>query len=121
MHYKVATRIAVILGLSLAPWSPAFAHAALVASSPAKGSTVGAPKTIKLTFSEIIAPAFSGFLVSMSDGMKMSTTTKVSADGKSLTGSPTSPFMKGKYTLSWHATAADDGHRTEGSFDFIVK
>jgi methionine-rich copper-binding protein CopC len=114
------TVVAAALGFCLlAP--PTFAHAGLVESTPAKGSTVSAPKTIKLTFSENVSPAFSGFRISMSDGMVIDFATKVSADGKTLTGTPTSSFMKGKYTLSWHATSVDDGHRTEGSFDFTVK
>lgn len=99
----------------------AFAHAGLVESTPAKDSTVSAPKVIKLTFSEKIVPAFSGLQLSMADGMNISTKTSLSADGKTLTARPTSPFMAGKWTLSWHATSVDDGHKTEGSYNFTVK
>jgi hypothetical protein len=109
----------ILMGLVAA--SPAFAHAGLVESAPAKDATVAAPKSIKLTFSEKISPAFSGFQVSMGDGMNVKAVTKVSTDGMTLTGTPTSPFMAGKWTLSWHAVSADDGHRTEGSFSFTVK
>jgi methionine-rich copper-binding protein CopC len=112
---------AALAVMALFAASPAFAHAGLVESTPAKGATVAAPKSIKLTFSEKIAPAFSGLQLSMGDGMNVKAVTKVSADGMTLTATPTSPFMAGKWTLSWHAVSADDGHRTEGSFDFTVK
>jgi len=101
--------------------SPAFAHAGLVESTPAKDSTVSAPKALKLTFSEKIVPAFSGLKLSMGDGMVVSTSTSLSDDGKTLIARPTSPFMAGKWTLSWHATAADDGDKTEGSYNFTIK
>jgi len=100
---------------------PAFAHAKLIRSDPKPNGTVAAPKTIKLTFSEKIAPTFSGFTVAMSDGMAVGITAKVGDDGKTVTGTPSSPFMAGKYSVSWHATAADDGHRTQGTYNFTVK
>jgi hypothetical protein len=115
------TRTLFLAGAFLALAAPAFAHARLVDSNPAKDSSIAAPRSIRLTFSEKIAPAFSGFKLSMTDGMVVGAATNVSADGKTLTGTPTAPFMKGKYTLSWHAASADDGHKTEGSFDFTVK
>ena len=101
--------------------APAFAHAALVQSDPAANSTVAAPKEIKLIFSEKLAPAFSGFELSMGDSMTMNVATKVSDDGKSLIGTPTGGFMSGAYKISWHAASAEDGHRMEGSLTFKVK
>ena len=98
-----------------------FAHAALVQSDPAPNSTVPAPKEIKLTFSEKLVPAFSGFELSMGDGMTMKVTAKVSEDGKSLIGTPTGGFMSGAYKISWHAASSEDGHRMEGSLSFKVK
>jgi methionine-rich copper-binding protein CopC len=57
----------------------------------------------------------------MGDGMAVSTAASLSGDGRTLIGRPTSPFMAGKWTLSWHATAAGDGKRSEGSYSFTVK
>jgi methionine-rich copper-binding protein CopC len=57
----------------------------------------------------------------MSDGMAMQVTTKVSDDGKTITGIPMGSFMAGTYKVTWHAAAVDDGHRTEGAFTFLVK
>lgn len=112
--------VATILGTCLIA-TAAFAHAGLVESTPAKDSTVSAPRTIKLTFSEKLVPAFSGVRLSMGDGMRMSASISLSDDGKTLTARPTSPFMTGKWTLSWHATSVDDGHKTEGSYSFTIK
>lgn len=100
--------------------SPAFANAELVQSTPAADTAVAAPKLIRLTFSEKLAPAFSGLALSMGDGMVASTRTSLSDDGKTLTARPTSPFMSGKWTLSWHAMSAD-GHKSEGSYNFTIK
>ena len=99
----------------------AFAHAALLQSAPAANSTVAPPKMVKLTFSEKIAPAFSGFELSMGDGMTIPVKAKMSKDGKSLIGTPAGSFMRGTYKVSWHAASIEDGHRMGSSFTFKVK
>lgn len=101
--------------------SPAFADARLVQSTPAADAAIAAPRMIKLTFSGKVVPASSGVQLSMGDGMGVSVSTSLSDDGKILTARPTSPFMAGKWTLSWHATAADDGKKSEGRYSFTVK
>ena len=103
----------------LAPFSSALAQARLVASTPAADSAIAAPRTIKLTFSEKVAPD-AAVQLSMADGMTVSTRTSLSTDGKTLTARPTSPFMAGKWTASWHATSAD-GQKSQGSYSFTVK
>jgi methionine-rich copper-binding protein CopC len=100
---------------------PAFAHTDLIRSSPAADSTVPAPKTIVLTFSEKVAPAFTGVALTMSDGMKYAGAVAISPDGKIITVTPKGSLMPGSYKLAWHAAAAEDGHRTEGAFAFKVK
>ncbi|WP_394760749.1 copper homeostasis periplasmic binding protein CopC [Phenylobacterium sp.] len=99
----------------------ASAHAALVRSNPAANATVAAPKAISLTFNEALTPAFSGFDMSMSDGMKLKVKTKVSKDKKTITGTPTGKLMPGAYHVNWHAAATDDGHKTSGTLAFTVK
>ena len=121
---RLNTKLATLLlagGLTLSLTAPVFAHAALVSSDPAPNSTVAAPKTISLTFSEVIVPAFSGFSVSMSDGMTVKLTGKLSDNGKTIVGTPSGGFMAGLYKLTWHATSKDDGHRMDGTFNFTVK
>lgn len=118
---KFAISAALLLGLTVAWIAPAMAHASLVQSDPVANSAGPAPKSFTLTFNEKVSPAFSGFEISMGAGMDVKVTTKISEDGKTITGVPMGPFMKGTYKLSWHAAAVDDGHHTEGSFTFRVK
>jgi methionine-rich copper-binding protein CopC len=92
----------------------------LVDSNPAANSVVTAPRTVKLSFSEKIAPAQSGVTLSMVDGMAVSTKISVSDDGKTVTARPTGPFMAGQWTATWHA-AGEDGLASKGSFSFTVK
>lgn len=100
----------------------AAAHASLVKSDPANGSTVSSLKTISLTFDEELTPAFSGLALTMGDGMIVTVKTTVSADHKTITGVPMGgPQMAGLYNLAWHAAAADDGHRTKGVITFTLK
>jgi methionine-rich copper-binding protein CopC len=120
-HNSNIATLALAAGLSLCLTAPVFAHAALVSSDPAPNATVAAPKTISITFNEKIVPAFSGFTVSMSDGMTIKLTGKLSDDGKTIVGTPSGNFMAGLYKLSWHATSLDDGHKTTGTFNFNVK
>ena len=74
--------------------SPVLAHAKLLQSNPAADTTLTAPKTIKLTFSEKIVPAFSGLSLKMSDGMVVSTSNSLSNDGKA-------PSSHGLLAPSW--------------------
>jgi methionine-rich copper-binding protein CopC len=53
--------------------------------------------------------------------MKMTFKTKVSKDHKTISGTPSGPMMAGAYKISWHAAAADDGHKTQGTLTFTVK
>jgi methionine-rich copper-binding protein CopC len=110
-----------LAGIALAPAAPAFAHAHVVASTPAANAAIAAPKKVSVTFNEKLVPAFSKLAVSMV-GMKMEVPVKtsVSADGKTLTGVPQGAFMKGSYVLNWTAASAD-GHKTKGTIPFKIK
>jgi copper resistance protein C len=115
------TLIGIMAGLALCMASSAFAHASLVKSEPSAGSTVASAKTIVLTFSEKVVPAFTGFSLTMNEGIKYPFSATISADGKRFTLTPRGSLMSGTYKLAWHAAAADDGHRTEGALSFKVK
>jgi copper resistance protein C len=122
MQTRKTILTAVAIGaLAILGAGQASAHAALVKSNPAANATVAAPKVISLTFNEALTPAFSGFDMSMSDGMKMKVKTKVSKDKKTITGAPTGKLMAGAYKVNWHAAASDDGHKTTGTLAFTVK
>ena len=118
---KTLSAVAAFGAFALLAVGQASAHAALVKSNPSANATVAAPKAISLTFNEALTPAFSGFNMSMSDGMKMKVKTKVSKDKKTITGAPTGKLMPGAYKVNWHAAASDDGHKTMGTLAFTVK
>lgn len=113
--------VAVAGAAALLTVSPALAHAKLVSSSPAANSAVAAPRTITLTFSENVVPAFSSFEVVM-DGhdMKVPVTTAVGKDGKTITGALQDRVMPGAYKVVWRIAAAD-GHRMTGEVPFRVR
>lgn len=96
------------------------AHARVVASTPAASATVASPRALSVTFSERVAPAFSGFEVVNSAGARFAVTTTVSEDGKTVSGRTTRPLAAGGYSLNWHAASAD-GHRMTGVIAFTVR
>ena len=119
-HKRISAALAIGVVAMLGA-GQASAHAALIKSNPSANATVAAPKAISLTFNEALTPAFSGFDMSMSDGMKMKVKTKVSKDKKTITGAPAGKLMPGAYKVNWHAAATDDGHKTSGTLAFTVK
>lgn len=98
----------------------AMAHARLVSATPAAGATVAAPRVITLTFSERMVPAFSGFDVVNTAGTVIPVQTRVSADGKTLSGAPARALPAGAYTVNWRV-ASSDGHRMTGTTAFVVR
>ena len=120
-HLKTVSAALALGAVALLSATQASAHASLVKSSPTANATVAAPKSITLTFNESLTPAFSGFDVAMSDGMKMTFKRSLSKDHKTITGVPGGRLMAGTYKISWHAAAAADGHKSTGTLAFTVK
>lgn len=114
--------LAVAVALASVVLTPiaAQAHARLVSATPAAKSTVAAPRTVTLTFSERVAPAFSSFDVVNAAGTKATIRTEVSQDGKTITGALARPLAAGAYVVNWRI-ASVDGHRMTGSYDFVVR
>lgn len=110
-----------LAAIALAPAAPVFAHAHVVKSTPAANAAIAAPKTVSVTFSEKLVPAFSKLEISMA-GMNMAVPVKtaVSADGKTMVGTPSGAFSKGNYVINWSA-ASVDGHKSKGSIPFKIK
>ena len=113
--------ILALAAIALAPAAPAFAHAHVVASTPAANAVIAAPKKLSVTFSEKLVPAFSKLGVSMV-GMKMDVPVKTTlgADGKTLVAVPQGAFMKGSYVINWSA-ASVDGHKSKNAIPFKIK
>lgn len=115
--------LAACVGVGLlAIASQAEAHAHLVSATPAANSSGAAPRQVTLHFSETLVPRFSGFELTKTDGTKVSVATSVPPnDRKSVVGVLPRPLAPGGYRVTWHVAAADDGHRTEGDFNFTVQ
>lgn len=118
----ISSRIIPLAAFALAVLAapPVFAHARLVAATPASGSTVSSPRTIALTFSERFAAPFSTVEVEDQRGRAVALTKRVSQDGKTLGGTFAAPLPAGVYQVSW-AIAAADGHRMTGTYSFTVR
>lgn len=113
------------LGISLASLAvppTAAAHALLLSSQPAAGSTVGsAPTEVVLTFGETPDPRLSSVKVLDSKG-----TDHASGSLQAVPGEPlrlrigVGQLGDGVYTVSWRTVSAVDGHVAAGSFAFGV-
>jgi methionine-rich copper-binding protein CopC len=119
----------LVVSASLMIASPAFAHTALVSSSPAASATVSNVRSVTLTFNEAFMPQVSGLEIVMTGmpGMEGNhptmkiTGVKVaaSADHKSLVATLARPLSAGTYDVNWYAVGADT-HRMTGKVSFTV-
>jgi len=112
--------VAAVAALTMAIVGAAsvLAHADLIASEPAAGSTVaGSPSTIRLTFSQPLQNTskielFAGQFQPVT-GL---TTVVAGSEMRAVLGQPLAPAT---YTVQWTAVS-DDGHSSEGSYQFAV-
>jgi len=115
----VAASIATLafVGMSGVAW----AHANLLSSTPAGGSTMQTPPTqIVLNYSEEPDPQLSQVELLNSAGATV-TTGSPTLQGKTTLIVPiTGDMPDGVYTVSWSAVSVDDGHTTTDSFSFGV-
>ena len=95
------------------------AHAFLQRAAPGAGAKLSAaPKTVALTFSEKLEPAFSGVAVTDMAGRSVVSAPAVIA-GTSMVAR-LGLLKPGSYRVTWHAVSVDT-HRTEGAYSFMVK
>jgi methionine-rich copper-binding protein CopC len=100
----------------------ALAHAFLDHAIPGVGATVqGAPNEIELSFTQEIAPAFSGASVASVEGGAVPTgKATVNAASRNILHIPLAQKLKpGVYVVNWHAVSVDT-HRSTGSYKFTV-
>ena len=106
-----ATVAAALVQLGLA-W-PAAAHAELVTTQPAAGAPVTTVDSVRLSFSEALAPEFSTLAVIGPGGVR------VESGASTVSGAEISVPVKvtaaGAYTVSYRVLSAD-GHPIEGSY-----
>lgn len=113
---------AAALLLVLLPARPAAAHAVLIESQPASGTTVAAaPRVALLRFSEDISPEFSAASLLDSTGRTVDGT-RIATDrrGPRQLALQLPRLAPGTYGISWRVLAEDDGHTTGGVVVFTV-
>lgn len=117
-----ASRALILVGAVMA--SPlAFAHAHLKAQAPAANSQLTtAPSVLTLNFSEGIEPKFSGLILTdaQKHPVKTGTATRSEDDKTQLVVPVEQTLSAGNYTVDWHVVSVD-GHKTRGTYTFIVK
>jgi methionine-rich copper-binding protein CopC len=97
---------------------PVLAHAELLSSQPAAGSTVPAGlAALTLTFSEPLGPG-SGLVVFASQFQTVAGVTSTVA-GPVLSAAIAPPLAQGTYTVQWTAVSTD-GHPVQGTYQFAV-
>src|SRR5205823_1486743 len=98
------------------------AHARLILASPKAGSTVAAPKQLRLQYSEGIVVAGSKVSVAAAKGAPVATgPLTLDAKNRRIVVVPfASPPPPGAYRVAWRMKT-EDGHETDGDFGFTVK
>jgi methionine-rich copper-binding protein CopC len=99
----------------------ALAHARPKVMTPAPDSTVASPAIISIIFTEAIEPKFSSLTVTDKAGtLQNKTASQPSKDDDKMLTLALPALTPGIYTVHW-ATAAVDGHRAQGEYNFNVK
>ena len=118
---KLCRPITSALVLMFAAVPSALAHAHPMVMKPAPDSTVPAPISISISFSEAVEPKFSSIQLTDEKGK--------SVDSEASRPKPNDPktlilavpkLTAGTYIVHW-ANVAVDGHRLEGSYKFTVQ
>ena len=110
---------AVLAVTVLSQPGPALAHAALLDTAPADGTTVTTVTTeVTLTFNEPVRATFSTVAVTGPDGVAY-------GDGElsvvnNVVHQPVYPLRSGDYQVAWRVVSAD-GHPVSGTFAFTVR
>ena len=106
----------------LAAWCSrtAWAHAFPTAEQPLVGSTVTVPpSSVTITYDAPIESLFAKLeVVDSSNQEETEGPPTVGPDNRTLSVK-LKPLKPGDYTVNW-SVVAEDGHRTEGSYDFTV-
>ncbi len=115
-------RLIALAAVAALASTPAFAHAHLIAESPAANAVVTSPLTLVLRFSEGVQLAFTGIVLDAPDGkaLAVGTGTLDPSSDTILTVPINGKLAVGHYAVTWHALSTD-GHKTTGSYGFTVK
>ncbi|NBR32333.1 MAG: copper resistance protein CopC [Sphingomonadaceae bacterium] len=126
---KASYSALIAAALACAASFPAAAHTRVVASTPAQGAHVAAPRTVSLSFSEplLVPTAAIAVVMTAMPGMPdhgdmfiRNFTQTWSDNNRKLTLTLRKPLQTGTYDVRWQAAGAD-GHRMSGKVTFTVK
>jgi copper resistance protein C len=112
--------VAMFVAMSMVS-RPAWAHAALVKSSPASRAELHrSPTRIQLWFNERLEAKFSSFTLTNAKGqpVELGAVTVPSDDPKSLSAE-VKPLAPGRYVVKYRVLSTD-GHIVENQFSFTV-
>ncbi|WP_433796446.1 copper resistance CopC family protein [Actinoplanes sp. CA-252034] len=110
---------AAVLSATLAPGTPAWAHATLVSADPAEGVTlVTAPSAVTLEFNERLNPDFTTIVVSDTAQQRVAAS-PATVDGARGTLTLTAALSNGGYTVAYRVVSVD-GHTVQGSYPFTL-
>jgi methionine-rich copper-binding protein CopC len=117
------TRFAVasLLSAAVVTCTPAFAHAFLERASPAVGSTGHeSPASVRLSFSEVLEPAFSRAHVEDATGKVVDAgDARVDPADRTIVAVDVPPLPAGTYRVRWRVVSIDT-HVTEGDYTFTI-
>jgi len=100
--------------------TPAFAHARLLRTDPAPGSTVGPNLAqVSLQFDDVVKLLPRALLVTGATGAPLTTGAPRVVRGRVLEVALIARLVPGRYYVGWRVLA-DDGHVESGSFGFVV-
>lgn len=112
----------ILIAGTAAGTGTASAHAFPVRETPPPGAVLKtAPTAVVIAFTEAVNAHFSGISVKGPFGMRVDDgqTVRDPRNHKVLSVGIDVRLKAGKYRVTWHALATD-GHRTQGSYDFVV-
>ena len=86
-----------------------------------EGDAGGAPKEIRLIFSEAVIAKMSGIVLKDEAGKPVRTGSPQTdpKDQKQLVVPVATPLVPGRYNVTWHAVS-DDTHRVKGEYKFTI-
>ena len=114
--FLVAGVVAILVGSS----TSAYAHQALVRSSPAAGASLAvAPREIQLTFYERPERLFTRVVLIDPSGAAVELDSVVMGLGNTVTVAIRGSLVAGAYVVQWQS-AGRDGHVVQGDYEFSI-
>jgi copper transport protein len=113
--------LALVVATALALPAAAWAHAALLRTTPEPSRTINrAPPEVRLTYSEPVEPRFAIVSVTDAQGRQVTSGKPAAAVGAAQTlVTPLKRVPEGWYLVFWRVISAD-GHPVRGAFTFAV-